>query len=215
MERDRANGEPLNAGVAEALSHLFLIIVPAHVTRAQHNSAGFTLAELLIVVVLIILLAAIALPNLLRSQIAANETAAIESLAKINKAEVTYQTAFPTLGFASTLQALGPESPDGKCEAKEKPPNSTHACLIEGALAASDNPSHTRAGYWFSVSPTSTDAGGVTTGYVAGASAGIFNKTGSRDFCSLEDAVIRFSVPDGNSKPPTTAAACSAMTVLQ
>ena len=49
---------------------------------------GFTLAELLIVVVLVVILAAIALPNLLRSQIAANETAAIESLAKINKAEV-------------------------------------------------------------------------------------------------------------------------------
>ena len=177
------------------------------------NSAGFTLAELLIVVVLIILLAAIALPNLLRSQIAANETAAIESLATINKAEVTYQTAFPTVGFASTLSALGPGSSDGKC--KDKDPNSTHACLIEGALASADTSTRTRGGYWFSVSPTSRDAGGVITGYVAGASAGIFNKTGSRDFCSLEDAVMRFSVPQADSKPATTAPACAAMTILQ
>jgi type II secretory pathway pseudopilin PulG len=174
---------------------------------------GFTLAELLIVLVLIILLTAIALPNLLRSQIAANETAAIESLAKINKAEVTYQTAFPTLGFASTLQALGPGSPDGKCTNKEH--SSAHACLIEGTLAGAVSSAHTRAGYWFSVSPTSRDAGGVITGYVAGASAGIFNKTGSRDFCSLEDAVIRFSVPQANSVPPTTAPGCAAMTILQ
>ena len=174
---------------------------------------GFTLAELLIVVVLIILLAAIALPNLLRSQIAANETAAIESLAKINKAEVTYQTAFPTVGFASTLAALGPGSPDGKCKDTDR--NSAHACLIEGALASADGSTHTRAGYWFAVSPTSRDAGGVITGYVAGASAGNFNKTGSRDFCSLEDAVIRFSVPQADSKPPTTAPACAAMTILQ
>jgi type II secretory pathway pseudopilin PulG len=180
--------------------------------RAYH-ARGFTLAELLIVVVLVILLAAIALPNLLRSQIAANETAAIESLAKINKAEVTYQTAFPTAGFASTLTALGPGSPDGRC--KETDRNSAHACLIEAPLADADSPAQTRAGYWFSVSPTSRDAGGVITGYVAGAAAGIFNKTGSRDFCSLEDAVIRFSVPQGNSKPPTSATACAAMTILQ
>jgi prepilin-type N-terminal cleavage/methylation domain-containing protein len=175
---------------------------------------GFTLAELLIVVVLIILLAAIALPNLLRSQIAANETAAIESLAKINKAEVTYQTEFPTIGFASTLQALGPGSPDGKCT-NNKEHSAAHACLIEGALARADGSTQTRAGYWFSVSPTSRDAGGVITGYVAGASAGIFNKTGSRDFCSLEDAVIRFSVPQANSVPPTSAPGCVAMTILQ
>jgi type IV pilus assembly protein PilA len=181
--------------------------------ETMHEHAGFTLAELLIVVVLIILLAAIALPNLLRSQITANETAAIESLAKINKAEVTYQTAFPTMGFASTLEALGPGSPDGKCKDTDR--NSTHACLIEGALAGADSSAHTRAGYWFSVSPASRDAGGVTTGYVAGASAGIFNQTGSRDFCSLEDAVIRFSVPQATSAPPTTASGCAEMTILQ
>jgi type IV pilus assembly protein PilA len=183
------------------------------VTRAAANSAGFTLAELLIVVVLIVLLAAIALPNLLRSQIAANETAAIESLAKINKAEVTYQTAFPTIGFASTLAALGPGSPDGKCKNEEH--SSAHACLIESALAKADSSTQTRAGYWFTVSPTSRDAGGVITGYVAGAAAGVFNKTGSRDFCSLEDAVIRFSVPQGNSAPKTTAPGCAVMMILQ
>ncbi len=128
---------------------------------------GFTLAELLIVVVLVVILAAIALPNLLRSQIAANETAAIESLAKINKAEVEYQTTYPTIGFASTLEALGPDIPDGKC--REKTP--AHACLIESALATAASPAHNRSGYWFAVSPTSRDAGGVITGYVAGASA--------------------------------------------
>ena len=172
---------------------------------------GFTLAELLIVVVLVVILAAIALPNLLRSQIAANETAAIESLAKINKAEVEYQTTYPTIGFASTLEALGPDIPDGKC--REKTP--AHACLIESALATAASPAHNRSGYWFAVSPTSRDAGGVITGYVAGASAGVPDKTGSRDFCSQEDAVIRYSVPQGNSAPANTAPACAAMTILQ
>jgi type IV pilus assembly protein PilA len=175
------------------------------------SSSGFTLAELLIIVVLVVILAAIALPNLLRSQIAANETAAVESLAKINKAEVEYQTTYPTIGFASTLATLGPGTPDGKC--REKSP--AHACLIEAALANATSPAHTRRGYWFAVLPASRDAGGVVTGYVTGASMGVLNQTGSRDFCSREDAVIRYSVPQGNSAPANTAPACAAMTILQ
>jgi hypothetical protein len=65
------------------------------------------------------------------------------------------------------------------------------------------------------VSPTSKDAGGVTTGYVASATAGILDKTGSREFCSEEDAVIRYSVPDRSAVPPASAGACRAMTILQ
>lgn len=172
---------------------------------------GFTLAELLVVLVLVILLAAIALPNLLRSQIAADEATAIESLAKINKAEVEYQTAYPAIGFAATLGALGPGSADGKCATRTP----EHACLLEPALAAAISPAHTHAGYWFSAVPTTRDAGGVATGYVAGTSAGTFNKSGVRDFCSLEDAVIRYSVPQANSTPANTAPRCLAMAILQ
>lgn len=177
----------------------------------RSKMAGFTLAELLIVVVLVVLLAAIALPNLLRSQLAANETAAIESLAKINKAEVVYQTTYPAVGFAATLEALGSGSPDGKCQDRSP----AHACLLEAPLVAATSPAHPRSGFWFTVSPTSRDAGGVITGYVAGAAPGSFNKTGSRQFCSQEDAVIRFSVLSGNVPPASTAGACAAMTILQ
>jgi type IV pilus assembly protein PilA len=175
------------------------------------RQGGFSLAELLIVLVLIILLAAIALPNLLRSELAANETAAIESLAKINKAEVVYQTTYPSIGFASTLEALGPGTADGKCQGRSH----AHACLLEAPLAAATGPSHPRSGFWFAVSPTSKDAGGVITGYVAGAAPASFNRTGARQFCSQEDAVIRFAVPSGDSPPVTTAGACAAMTILQ
>lgn len=179
-------------------------------TRASCVDSGFTLAELLIVLALVILLAAIALPNLLRSQIAANETSAIESLAKINKAEVAYQTAYPSIGFPATLDALGTGT-SGKCAAR----SSAHACLLDPSLTAATSPAHTHAGYWFSALPTTRDAGGVATGYVAGASAGVFNKSGVRDFCSFEDAVIRYSVPRTNSRPATSEPECAAMTILQ
>lgn len=175
------------------------------------NERGFTLAELLVILALVILVAALVLPNLLRSQIAANETAAIESLAKINKAEVQYQTEYPAIGFAPSLEALGPGSPDGKCAGRTP----AHACLVDPLLAQAGSPGQALSGYRFSAKPTTRDAGGVATGYVAGAAAETFNKTGVRDFCSLEDAVIRYGVPNGNSSPAATAPQCTAMTILQ
>jgi type IV pilus assembly protein PilA len=175
------------------------------------NANGFTLAELLIVVVLIVLVAAIALPNLLRSQIAANEASAIAAEAVINKAEVEYQTAYPNIGFASSLAELGPDVADGRC----KSPNSTRACLIEGTLANASSPTHARSGYWFAVVPTFKDPNGVVSGYVAGAAAAAFNQSGVRDFCSLEDGAVRFRVPSASSAPMNSASECAAMSVLQ
>lgn len=177
----------------------------------SRSQAGFTLAELLVVLALVVLLAALVLPNFLRSRIAADETAAIESLAKINKAEVAYQTAYPAIGFPPNLAALGPGTEDGKCAGR----GPAHACLLEPALARAIDRAHMQAGYWFSAAPTTHDAGGVATGYVVGASAATFNQTGVRDFCSLEDAAIRYSVPRSDSAPASTAEQCAAMTVLQ
>ena len=68
---------------------------------------GFSLIELLIVVAIILIIAAIAIPNLLRSKMAANESSAVGSLRTINTAEVTYATAYPNVGFQSETSLIG------------------------------------------------------------------------------------------------------------
>ena len=71
------------------------------------NQKGFSLIELLIVVAIILIIAAIAIPNLLRARIAANESASVSAIRTINTAEIAYSTSFPTKGYSDTLAALG------------------------------------------------------------------------------------------------------------
>ncbi len=71
---------------------------------------GFSLIELLIVVAIILIIAAIAIPNLLRSKIAANESSAVGSVRTIGTAEVTYSSSWGS-GFAVALANLGGAPP--------------------------------------------------------------------------------------------------------
>jgi type IV pilus assembly protein PilA len=65
------------------------------------------LIELLIVVAIIVIIAAIAIPNLLRARMAANESSAVASIGTGNTAEVTYNSTYPTVGFSANLVSLG------------------------------------------------------------------------------------------------------------
>jgi type IV pilus assembly protein PilA len=73
----------------------------------RRNSKGFSLIELLIVVAIILIIAAIAIPDLLKSRQAANQASAVGSLRTLNTSEVTYSSTY-TLGFSPDLASLGP-----------------------------------------------------------------------------------------------------------
>jgi type IV pilus assembly protein PilA len=76
--------------------------------KKQNKKRGFSLIELLIVVAIILIIAAIAIPNLLGSRIAANEASAVGSPRTLNTAEITYNVTYPTTGFTCTLGNLAP-----------------------------------------------------------------------------------------------------------
>jgi type IV pilus assembly protein PilA len=171
----------------------------------MRKQKGFSLIELLIVVAIILIIAAIAIPNLLRARIAANESASVSAIRTINTAEVTYATAYPTKGYSDTLGALG--GAPAACAT----PAVANACLIDNVLASA-TAAPGKSGYVFAV--TSVPTGTINTAYTVGASPLTYNQSGVRNFCSNEDGVIRFNAGAAASAPVTTNAACVAFTVL-
>ena len=173
----------------------------------MRKTRGFSLIELLIVVAIILIIAAIAIPNLLRAKISANESSAVYSIKTINTAQITYQSTFPTVGYAATMAALGPSGSTG-CTT----PNSSNACLLDWVVAQATTPATAKSGYYFGLGVVTSN--GVNLGYTVGGAPAGFNQTGVRGFCSNEDAVIRFT-PALSGSPVTQASVCAAYTALQ
>jgi prepilin-type N-terminal cleavage/methylation domain-containing protein len=170
------------------------------------RSKGFSLIELLIVVAIILIIAAVAIPNLLRARIAANEASATNSIRNINTAEFTYNTTYPTVGYAAQLSNLGGPIP---CT-----PSSTSACLLDNVLSNAAPGGAGKSGYVFRATGL-LPVNGINTAFVSAGSPANYNVTGVRDFCSTEDGVIRFRAGFSGSVPVNTIANCQAFTIMQ
>jgi type IV pilus assembly protein PilA len=146
---------------------------------------GFSLVELLIVVAIILVIAAIAIPNLLRSRMAANEASAAESIRMINTAEAAYYAAYPTQGYSNLLTDLGGALPCAVASMNA-------ACVLDNVVANATGAGSGKSGYFFTYTPIAGGGGIVSQYTLLGTPVGV-GTTGLRQFFTDESYVIRSS----------------------
>jgi len=162
----------------------------ARLDAERHTDEGFTLIELLIVMSVMLILMTLAIPQMLRVTKTAHETSAQQSIRVITSAELQYNSAYPTRGFACSLAELGGDPKSGA-------PTPESAQLIAADLASGQ-----KAGYTFAI----TNCTKVTvnnqdqiTSYEVTAVPNKVGKTGDRGFCSDENNAIHFDPSGGTN----------------
>jgi len=139
---------------------------------------GFSLIELLIVVAIILIIAAISIPDFIKSRMAANQASAVQSLRMLDSAEVNYASTYAT-GFSTTIQDL--QAPVGGA-----PTTGTAAGLIDDVLA-----SGLKSGYLFIYSPNTPDANSHYQGFTINGNPSSPGLTGNVYYFTDQSFVIR------------------------
>ena len=207
-------------GILSLLCFSFLAGIPAvilgHISRKNIRQSmgrlkgdGMALAGMIMgyisfaAIPLMLIIAAIAIPNLLRAKLAANDSAAASRVRTLNTAQVTYSTTYPAKGYARNLEALGP-GVSGQCAAGGG--TESAACLIDRSLS-----SGSRDGFRYNVTAF-CGSDDVCTDYIVTATP-VNDNTGTKSYCSTSDAVVRYQ-RGARASLPTTVDECAAWSPL-
>lgn len=157
----------------------------------------------------VMVIAAVAIPNLLRAKMAANESSAVATIRTVNVAQITYMSAYPQKGFARDLASLGPD-PRGPGAT----PSADHASVIDAALGNASCTSGswcTKSGYQFAIKSTCKLQ---RCGEYVVVGTPVSTNTGGRSFCSTSDAVVRVKA-GAPLTVPVSVAECETWAPLQ